>query len=59
MVAQDKADPKHSRLKQEADKCKLELLTQRELLQGSVNRFKENIRNFHLIVVLNGMVFVQ
>ena len=49
MVAQDKADPKHSRLKQEADRCKLELLTQRELLQGSINRFKKNIRNFHFL----------
>ena len=49
MVAQDKAEPKNSRLKQEADRCKLELLTQRELLQGSINRFKKNIRNFHFL----------
>ena len=49
LVAQDKADPKHSRLKQEAERCKLELLTQRELLVGSVNRFKKNIRNFHFL----------
>ena len=47
MMAQDKAEPTHSRLKQEADRCKLDLLTQRELLQGSINRFKKNIRNFH------------
>ena len=49
LVAQDKADPKYSRLKQEAERCKLELMTQRELLQGSVNRFKKNIRNFHFL----------
>ena len=49
LVAQDKADPKHSRLKQEAERWKLELLTQRELLVGSVNRFKKNIRNFHFL----------
>ena len=47
MMAQDKAEPTHSRLKQEADRCKLDLLTQRELLQGSITRFKKNIRNFH------------
>ena len=47
MVAQDKAEP--SRLKQEAVRCKLELMTQRELLQGSINRFKKNIRNFHFL----------
>ena len=47
MMAQDKAELTHSRLKQEADRCKLDLLTQRELLQGSINRFKRNIRNFH------------
>ena len=47
MMAQDKADLTHSRLKQEADRCKLDLLTERELLQGSINRFKKNIRNFH------------
>ena len=42
MMAQDKADLTHSR-----DRCKLDLLTQRELLQGSITRFKKNIRNFH------------
>ena len=47
MVAQDKAEP--SRLKQEAERCKLELMTQRELLVGSVNRFKKNLRNFHFL----------
>ena len=45
-MAQDKTGLTHSRLKQEADRCKLDLLTQRELLQGSINRFKKNIRNF-------------
>ena len=49
LVAQDKADPKYSCLKQEAEICKLELLTQRELLVDSVNRFKKNIRNFHFL----------
>merc|ERR1712030_303548 len=34
LVAQDKTGLTHSRLKQEADRCKLDLLTQRELLQG-------------------------
>ena len=47
MMAQDKADLTHSRLKQEAERCKLDLLTQRELLQGSITRLKKNIRNFH------------
>ena len=47
MMAQDKAEPLHSRLKQEADRCKLDLLTQRELFQGSITRFKKNIRNVH------------
>ena len=46
-MAQDKAGLTHSRLKQEADRCKLDLLTQRELLQGSITRLKKNIRNFH------------
>ena len=44
LVAQDKAEP--SRLKQEAKRCKLELLTQKELILDSVNRFKKNLRNF-------------
>ena len=47
LVAQDKAEP--SRLKQEAKRCKLELLTQKELIVGSVNRFKTNLRNFRSI----------
>ena len=47
MMAQDKAETTHSQLKQEAERCKLDLLTQRELFQGSITRFKKNIRNFH------------
>ena len=47
MMVQDKADLTNSRLKQEAERCKLDLLTQRELLQGSITRIKKNIRNFH------------
>ena len=46
-VAQDKDEP--SRLKQEAKRCKLELLTQKELIVGSVNRFKKNLRNFRFL----------
>merc|ERR1711888_7969 len=46
-MAHDKAGLTHSRIKQEADRCKLDLLTQRELLQGGITRFKKNIRNFH------------
>ena len=47
LVAQDKAEP--SQLKQEANKCRLELLTQKELLLGSVSRFKKNLRNFRFL----------
>ena len=46
-MAQDKAEKTHSQLKQEAERCKLDLLTQRKLFQGSITRFKKNIRNFH------------
>ena len=46
-VAQDKAEP--SRLKQELKRCKNELVTQKELLIGSVNRFKKNLRDFHYL----------
>ena len=46
-VAQDKAEP--SRLKQETKRCKNELVTQKELLIGSVNRFKKNLRDFHYL----------
>ena len=49
MMAQDKVETTHSQLKQEAERCKLNLLTQRELFQGSITRFKKNIRNFHLL----------
>ena len=46
-VAQDKAEP--SRLKQELKRCKNELVTQKELLIGSVNRSKKNLRDFHFL----------
>ena len=46
-VAHDKAEP--SRLKQEAKRCKNELVTQKELLIGSMNRFKKNLRDFHYL----------
>ena len=48
MMAQDKAETTHSQLKQEAERCKLNLLTQRGLIQGSITRFKKDIRNLHL-----------
>ena len=48
MMAQDKAETTHSQLKQEAARCKLNLLTQRKLFQGSITRFKNDIRNLHL-----------
>ena len=56
MMAQDKAETslmtlteqsQNSRLKDEAARCKINLLTQRGLFQGSITRFKKNIRNFH------------
>ena len=47
MVAHDKAEP--SRLKQEQKRCKNELVTQKELLIGSVNRSKKNLRDFHYL----------
>ena len=53
MMAQDKAETtlteqtQNTRLKEEAARCKINLLTQRELFQGSITRFKKNIRNFH------------
>ena len=46
-VAQDKAEP--SRLKQELKRCENELVTQKELLIGSVNRCKKNHRDFHYL----------
>ena len=46
-VAQDKAEP--SRLKQELKRCENELVTQKELIIGSVNRFKKNLRDFHYL----------
>jgi len=46
-MAQDKAEKTHSQLKQEAERCKSDLLTQRKLFQSSITRFKKNIRNFH------------
>ena len=47
LVAQDKAEP--SRLKQEVKRCKNELVTQKELIKSSVNRFKKNLRDFHYL----------
>ena len=56
MMAQDKAEislmtlteqSQNSQLKDEAARCKINLLTQRGLFQGSITRFKKNIRNFH------------
>jgi len=47
LIGQDKAEP--SQLKQEANRCKLELLTQKELLLGSVSRLKKNLRNFRFL----------
>ena len=38
---------KQSQIKQEAEKSKIKLLTQRELIKGSITRFKKDIRNFH------------
>merc|ERR1712030_29068 len=37
----------NSQLKDEAARCKINLLTQTGLFQGSITRFKKNIRNFH------------
>ena len=48
MMAQEKAETTHSQLKQKAERCKLNLLTQRGLIQGSITRFKKDIRNLHL-----------
>jgi len=47
MVAHDKAEP--SRLKQNQRKYKNELVTKQELLVGSVNRSKKNLRDFHYL----------
>ena len=44
-MAQDKAEKTHSQIKQEAEICKI---TQRGLIQGSITRFKKDIRNIHL-----------
>ena len=46
-MAQDKAEQTQSQLTQEAEKSKIKLLTQRELIKGSITRFKKDIRNFH------------
>jgi len=46
-VAQNKAEP--SRLKIETKRCKNELVTQKELIIGSVNRFKKSLRDFHYL----------
>ena len=39
----------NNQLKEEATRSKANLLTQKELLRGSITRFKTNIRNFHLL----------
>ena len=46
-MARDKAEP--SKLIQELKRCKNELVTQKELLIGSVNRSKKNLRDFHFL----------
>ena len=38
---------KQSQIKQEAEKSKIKLITQKELIEGSITRFKKDIRNFH------------
>ena len=38
-----------NQLKEEATRCKTNLMTQKELLKGSITRFKSSIRNFHLL----------
>ena len=56
MMAQDTANnglmtlteqSQNSLLKDEAERCKTELLTLKGLFQGSILRFKKSIRNFH------------
>ena len=56
MMAQDKAEvglmtlteqSQNSQLKDEAARCRTELLTLKGLFQGSILRFKKSIRNFH------------
>ena len=56
MMAQDTANnglmtlteqSRNSQLKEEAERCKTELLTLRGLFQGSILRFKKSIQNFH------------
>ena len=47
LIARDKAEP--NQLMQELKKCKNELVTQKELLIGSVNRSKKNLRDFHFL----------
>ena len=55
-MAQDEAEiglmtlterSQNSQLKDEAARCKTNLLTQKGLFQGSITRFKKSIRNFH------------
>ena len=46
-MAQHEAEQTQSQIKQEAEKSKIKLLTQRELIKGSITRFKKDIRNFH------------
>ena len=58
MITQDTAETslltlteqsQNNQLKEKATKSKTNLLTQKELLRGSITRFKTNIRNFHLL----------
>ena len=47
MIARDEAEP--NQLIQELKRCKTELVTQNELLIGSVNRSKKNLRDFQFL----------
>ena len=47
MIAQHKVETTHIQSKREAERCKLNLLTQRKLFQGSITGFKKDIRNLH------------
>ena len=38
---------KQSQIKQEAEKSKIKLITQKELIKGSITRLKKDIRNLH------------
>ena len=38
---------KQSQIKQESEKSKIKLITQKELIKGSITRLKRDIRNLH------------